>query len=145
MFKARVLKGDMENQEDSSNIKNPPNVENLFIEEEELTNMEDITLIESTKPPEKENSDIFQVYPNCNKQLKTIALNILKYLPEDILHEVPDFSVIKSSDSNIPEYGPCGICEIPILTDNSPRSIIVNVCGHIHHQTCSKKINKKGY
>jgi hypothetical protein len=71
-------------------------------------------------------------------------LNILKYLPEDILREVPDFSAIKSSDSNILEYGQCGMCETPILMDNPPRSFVVNVCGHIHHRTCSKKIDRRG-
>ena len=67
------------------------------------------------------------MYPNHNKQLKTIALNILKYLSEDILHEMPDFSAIKSSDSNISEYEPCRIYETSILMDNLSRSIIVNI------------------
>ena len=40
------------------------------------------------------------MYSNRIKQLKTIALDIIKYLPEDILREVPDFSAIKSSASN---------------------------------------------
>ncbi|CAI2196110.1 13924_t:CDS:2, partial [Funneliformis geosporum] len=107
----------MENLEDSFNVDNPPSMENLSIAEEvvDLNSMEGVTFTESTRPPEEENSDIFPVYPNRNKQLKTIALNILKYLPEDILREAPDFSAIKSSDSNIPEYGQCGMCGTPIL------------------------------
>ena len=98
----------MENQEDSPNVDNPPSVENLSIAEEEvdLNSMEGVTLTENTRPPEerqaeRENSDIFPVYPNRNKQLKTIALNILKYLPENILREEPDFSAIKSSGVTI--------------------------------------------
>ena len=71
-------------------------------------------------------------------------MNILKYLPEDILHKTPDFLAIKSSDSDILEYGPCRMCETPILTDNPSRSFIVNVCEHIHHWTYSKKIDRKG-
>ncbi len=78
IFKARVSKVDMKNQEGSSDVKNPPSVENLSImEEEDLTNMEDVII---NKSAGQQNWDI-----------KTIALNILKYLPEDILHEEPDF------------------------------------------------------
>ena len=56
--------------------------------------MEDVIIIESAG---QQNRDI----PNRNKHLKTIALNILKYLPEDILREEPDFSAIKSSGVTI--------------------------------------------
>ena len=73
-FKARVSKVDMEKQEGSSDVENPPSVENLSItEEEDLTNMEDVIIIKSAG---QQNDDI----QNRNKHLKTIALNILKYL-----------------------------------------------------------------
>ncbi|RIA79605.1 hypothetical protein C1645_810731, partial [Glomus cerebriforme] len=128
----------MENQEGSSDVENPPSVENLSItEEEDLTNMEDVIIIESAG---QQNRDI----PNRNKHLKTIALNILKYLPEDILREEPDFPAIKSSGVTIPDNGLCTYCEKPILSDNSPRSVVINVCGHIHHRTCAKEIDKRG-
>lgn len=137
----RVSKVDMENQEGSSEVENPPSVENLSIAEEEevdLNSMEGVTFTES------ENNDISQVYPNRNKQLKTIALNILKHLPEDILREEPDFSAIKSSGVTIPDNGLCTYCKKPILSDNPPRSVVINVCGHIHHRTCAKEIDRRG-
>ena len=44
----------MENQKDSSNVDNPPSVENLSITEEDgLNNIKDVTLTESTRPPEE--------------------------------------------------------------------------------------------
>ncbi|GES83340.1 hypothetical protein GLOIN_2v1789599 [Rhizophagus clarus] len=62
----------------------------------------------------------------------------------DILHEEPDFSVIKSSGVTIPDNGLCTYCKKPNLSDNSPRSIVINVCGHIHHRTCAKEIDGRG-
>ena len=104
----------MENQEGSSDVENPPSVENLSItEEEDLTNMEDVIIIKSAG---QQNDDI----QNRNKHLKTIALNILKYLPEDILREEPDFSVIKSSGVTIPDNGLCTYCEKPICQTTLP-------------------------
>jgi len=56
IFKARVSKVDMENQEGSSNVENLPSVENLSItEEENLTNMEDVIIIKSAG---QQNDDI---------------------------------------------------------------------------------------
>uniref|UniRef100_A0A1D1Z301 Restriction of telomere capping protein 1 n=1 Tax=Anthurium amnicola TaxID=1678845 RepID=A0A1D1Z301_9ARAE len=130
----------MENQEGSSEVENPPSVENLSIAEEEV----DLNSMESVTFTESENSNIFPVYPNRNKYLKTIALNILKYLPEDILREEPDFSAVKTGDVSIPDNGLCTYCEKPILSDNHPRSVIINVCGHIHHRTCAKEIDRRG-
>ena len=75
-----------------------------------------------------QSRDIYKVQPGRNKALKSIALNILKYLPEDILREEPDFSSIKSNNT-IPEYGPCGECDIPIWSEDPPRSLVLNVCG----------------
>ncbi|PKY49811.1 hypothetical protein RhiirA4_423241 [Rhizophagus irregularis] len=128
----------MENQEGLSDVENPPSVENLSITEEvDLNSMEDVIITESGG---QQNRDI----PNRNKHLKTIALNILKYLPEDILREEPDFSAIKSSGVTIPDNGLCTYCEKPILSDNSPRSVVINVCGHIHHRSCAKEIDRRG-
>jgi len=119
-------------------VKNLPSVKNLFItDEEDLTNMEDVIIIESAG---QQNRDI----PNRNKHIKTIALNILKYLSEDILREEPDFSAIKSSDVTIPDNGLCTYCKKLILSDNFFRSVIINVCRHIHHQICAKEIDKRG-
>ncbi|CAG8539366.1 6234_t:CDS:2 [Ambispora gerdemannii] len=59
------------------------------------------------------NCDIYHVYPMRNKCLKLIALNILKYLPEDILREEPDFSAINTCTSgvNITDFGSSSECE----------------------------------
>ena len=103
----------------------------------DLNSMEDIIVIESAG---QQNLDI----PNRNKYLKIIALNILKYLPEDILREEPDFSAIKSSGDTVPDNSPCTYCKKPILSDNPPRSVIINVCGHIHHRTYAKEIDGRG-
>ena len=78
-----------------------------------------------------------------NQLLKMLVLNILKYLPEDILCEEPDFSSIKSNEA-IPDYGACQECDKPILTEDPPRSLILNVCGDMIHWTCAKKIYKDG-
>src|SRR4051812_25951900 len=79
----------MENQDSSANIvdKNPINVEDINME-----NTEDQT--ETTQ-----SSDIYKVQLMRNKFLKSLVLNILKSLPEDILCEKPDFSFIKFNDS----------------------------------------------
>jgi hypothetical protein len=124
----------MENQEGSSDVENPPSVENLSIMDEEvdLNSMEDVVIIESAG---QQNRDT----PNRNKYLKTVALNILKYLPEDILREEPDFSAVKTGDVSIPDNGLCTYCKKPILSDNPPRSVVINVCGHIHHRTCADR------
>jgi len=124
----------MENQEGSSEVENPPSVENLSITDEEvdLNSMEDVVIIESAG---QQNRDT----PNRNKYLKTIALNILKYLPEDILREEPDFSAVKTGDVSIPDNGLCTYCKKQILSDNPPRSVVINVCGHIHHRTCADR------
>ncbi len=94
IFKARISKVDMKNQKGSSDVKNLPSVKKLSItEKEDLTNMKDVIIIKSAG---QQNRNI----PNCNKHLKTITLNILKYLSKDILREEPDFSAIKSSGVN---------------------------------------------
>ncbi|PKK77609.1 hypothetical protein RhiirC2_844176 [Rhizophagus irregularis] len=72
------------------------------------------------------------------------ALNILGHLPEDILREEPDFSSIKSNET-ITDYGPCGECDLPFLTEDPPRSLILNVCGDIAHRTCAKETDKRYY
>ncbi len=56
IFKARLSKVDMENQEGSSDVKNLPSVENLSImEEEDLTIMENVIIIKSAG---QQNDDI---------------------------------------------------------------------------------------
>ncbi|PKK56259.1 hypothetical protein RhiirC2_800425 [Rhizophagus irregularis] len=92
---------------------------------------------------EKKSRDIYGVQPKRNKALKLLALHILKHLPEDILREEPDFSSIKSNEA-IPDYGPCMECDIPILTEDPPRSLILNVCGDMIHRTCARGIDKRG-
>ena len=59
-----------------SNVKNPITAEDINMDE----------LIDSTQ-----SKDIYKVQLKCNRALKLIALNILKYLPEDILREESDF------------------------------------------------------
>ncbi|PKC14470.1 hypothetical protein RhiirA5_495341 [Rhizophagus irregularis] len=51
----------------------------------------------------------------------------MKHLPEDILREELDISSIKSNEA-IPDYGPCMECDIPILTEDPPKSLVLNVC-----------------
>ncbi|UZO29012.1 uncharacterized protein OCT59_022509 [Rhizophagus irregularis] len=49
----------------------------------------------------------------------------MKHLPEDILREELDISSIKSNEA-IPDYGPCMECDIPILTEDPPKSLVLN-------------------
>ncbi len=65
----------------------------------------------------------------------------MKYLSEDILREELDISSIKSNEA-IPDYGLCMEYDIFILTEDLSRSLILNVCGDMIHQTCVKKIYK---
>ncbi|CAG8672521.1 8889_t:CDS:1, partial [Cetraspora pellucida] len=128
---------DIENQEGSFDMKNPPSIENLFIiEKDDLISMKDIVIIENMR---QQNWNI----ANYNKQCKTIALNILKYLSENILYEEPVFLMIKLNNVTILDNGLCTYCKKSILSDNSFRSVVIHVYGHIHHQTCAKEINKK--
>src|ERR1044072_2002526 len=66
--------------------------------QESSVNTEAITAVEINMDPidNIQSRDIYKVQPGRNKALKSIALNILKYLPEDILREEPDFSSNKS-------------------------------------------------
>ncbi|PKC66411.1 hypothetical protein RhiirA1_512203 [Rhizophagus irregularis] len=61
----------------------------------------------------------------------------------DILREEPDFSSIKSNNT-ILDYGPCGECDIPILTEDPPRLLVLNVCDDMIHRTCAKAMYKDG-
>jgi hypothetical protein len=90
-----------------------------------------------------QSSDIYKVQPRRNKSLKSLALSILKCLPEDILREDPDFSSIKTNDT-IQDYEACQECDKPILTEDPPRSLVLNICGDIVHRTCAKKPDKRG-
>ncbi|CAB4438548.1 unnamed protein product [Rhizophagus irregularis] len=69
-------------------------------------NTKDIEGMEGIINTSTQSRDIYGVQPKHNKALKLLALHILKHLPEDILHEEPDFLLIKS-DEAIPDYGPC--------------------------------------
>ncbi|CAB4413134.1 unnamed protein product [Rhizophagus irregularis] len=62
---------------------------------------------------------------------------------KDILREEPDFLSIKSNDT-ILDYGPCEECNIPILTEDPPRSLVLNVCVDMIHRTCMKAVYKDG-
>ncbi|GBC24044.2 hypothetical protein GLOIN_2v1771599 [Rhizophagus irregularis DAOM 181602=DAOM 197198] len=55
----------------------------------------------------------------------------------------PDFSSIKSNNT-ILDYGPCGECDIPILTEDPPRLLVLNVCDDMIHRTCAKAMYKDG-
>ncbi|CAG8688289.1 16217_t:CDS:2, partial [Funneliformis mosseae] len=74
-----------------------------------------------------QSRDIYEVQPRRNKSLKLLALHILKHLPEDILREELDILSFKSIKA-IPDYEPCMECDIPILTEDPPRSLVLNVC-----------------
>ncbi|EXX67840.1 uncharacterized protein OCT59_019830 [Rhizophagus irregularis] len=92
-------------------------------------------LIDSTQ-----RSDIYKVQSRCNRALK---IYILKYLPKDILREEPDFLSIKSNDT-ILDYELCEECNIPILIEDPPRSLVLNVCVDMINQTCMKAMYKDG-
>ena len=79
-----------------------------------------------------QSRDIYKVQPKCNKILKSIALNILKYLPENILYEELNFSSIKFNNI-ISDYGLYGDCNTPILTEDLSKSLILNVCDNMIH------------
>ncbi len=67
----------------------------------------------------------------------------MKYLPEDILRKELDISSIKSNET-ISDYGLYIECDIPILTEDPPKSLILNVYSDMVHRTCAKKIHKDG-
>ena len=97
-----------ESQESSANTEVPFDVTEITTDDINMEGMDGIN-VEDIINTSTRSCDI---QPRCNKALKSIALNILKYLPEDILREEPDFSSIKSNNT-IPDYGPCGECDIP--------------------------------
>ncbi len=57
-------------------------------------------------------------------------LNILKYLSEVNFREESDFSSIKSNNA-ILDYGLYGKYDNLILTEDSPRLLVLNVCSDI--------------
>src|SRR3954454_8344498 len=130
----------MESQESSANTEVPFDVTEITADD---INTEDIEGMEGIINTSTQSRDIYGVEPKRNKALKVLALHILKHLPEDILREELDFSSIKSNEA-IPDYGPCGECDIPILTEDPPRSLVLNICGDILHQTCAKAMYKDG-
>ena len=67
----------------------------------------------------------------------------MKHFLEDILYEESDFSLIKSNKA-ILDYGLCGECDIFILTEDLPRSLILNICDDIINWTCVRRIDKRG-
>ena len=67
----------------------------------------------------------------------------MKYFPKDILCEEPDFSSIKFNNT-ILNYGLYGECDIPILTEDPPRSLMLNIYDDMVHQTCTKGTDKRG-
>ena len=130
----------MEIQESSSNtgVESPNTpVDNNMEEHPEGSNTEDQT-------DNTQSNDIYKVQPRRDRSLKSLALSILKYLPEDILREEPDFSSIKSNDT-IQDCEACQECDKPILTEDPPRSLVMNVCGDVIHRTCANNPVKRGY
>ena len=129
-----------ESQESSANTEVPFDVTEITADD---INTEGIEGMEGIINTSTQSRDIYGVQPKRNKALKLLALHILKHLPEDILREEPDFSSIKSNEA-MPDYGPCMECDIPILTEDPPRSLVLNVCGDMIHRTCAGKIHKDG-
>jgi len=129
-----------ESQESSANTEVPFDVTEITADD---INTEGIEGMEGIINTSTQSRDIYGVQPKCNKALKLLALHILKHLLEDILREEPDFSSIKSNEA-IQDYGPCMECDIPILTEDPPRSLMLNVCGDMIHRTCAKGTDKRG-
>ena len=130
----------MENQESSANTEVPFDVTEITADD---INTEGIEGMEGIINTSTQSRDIYGVQPKRNKALKLLALHILKHLPEDILREEPDFSSIKSNEA-IQDYGPCMECDTPILTEDPPRSLMLNVCGDMIYRTCAKGTDKRG-
>src|SRR4051794_32244225 len=130
----------MENQESSANTEVPFDVTEITTDD---INMEGIERMEGIINTSTQSRDIYEVQLKRNKALKLLILHILKHLPEDILHEEPDFSSIKSNEA-IQDYGPCMECDIPILTEDPPRSLMLNVCGDMIHRSYAKGTDKRG-
>ncbi|RGB22693.1 hypothetical protein C1646_775682 [Rhizophagus diaphanus] len=135
----------MENQE--STMEAPFDVEKITADDINMEGMEDMEGVEDiintslVIPTTSTQSN--NVQPARNKSLKIFALNILKYLPEDILREEPDFSSFKTNEA-IPDNGPCGDCDISIFSEDPPRSLVINVCGDVIHRTCANKVDNCG-
>ncbi|RIA94449.1 hypothetical protein C1645_817937 [Glomus cerebriforme] len=70
--------------------------------QESLVNIEAITADDINMNPisNTQSRDIYKVQPRCNKALKLIVLNILKYLSGDILHETLLCSCEKADNNN---------------------------------------------
>ncbi|CAI2201600.1 13401_t:CDS:1, partial [Funneliformis geosporum] len=68
----------MENQESSARVESPNTPVDNNKEKPEESDTEDQT-------DNIQSSDIDKVQPKCDRSLKSLALSILKYLPEDIL------------------------------------------------------------
>lgn len=58
----------------------------------------------------------------CNRSLKSLALN-----------------------DTIQDYEACQECDKLILTEDPSRSLVLNICGDIVHQTCAEKPDKRMY
>src|SRR5581483_4483965 len=68
---------------------------------------------------------------------------LLKYLLKDIFCKKLDILLIKSNEA-ISDYRLCIEYNIPILIEDSHKSLILNVCDDIIYQICVKKIHKDG-
>ena len=137
-----MSKQDMKNQE--SSIEVPFDVKKITADDiniEGIKGMEDI--INTSLGISITSTQSNNVQSAYNRSLKIFALHILKHLSKDIFYEEPDFSSIKSNEA-IPDYGSCQECEIPILTKDLSRSLVLNVCGDVIYQTCANKVNNHG-
>ncbi|CAB4434913.1 unnamed protein product [Rhizophagus irregularis] len=128
----------IENQESSANIKIPFDVTEITTDN---INMKGIERIKNIINISTQNRDIYEVQLGCNK---AIALNILKYLSENILREEPDFLLIKFNNT-IPDYGSYGECDIPIRLKDPPKSFVLNIYDDMIYQIYMKKMYKMKY
>ncbi|PKY22036.1 hypothetical protein RhiirB3_501998 [Rhizophagus irregularis] len=89
-----------------------------------------------------------------NEELKQCITEINMGIIEDILHEEPDFSSIKSNET-ITGYGPCGERDLPFLTEDPPSAHPERLWAHFDcidkkHMLCPKcpsidDLEKEGY
>jgi hypothetical protein len=125
----------MEGMEDMENIENIINISSVI-----PTTFTQSNNVQSARIS---ISDTYKVQSAHNRSLKIFALNILKYLPKGILRKELDFSSFKTNEA-IPDNGLCRDYDMSIFSEDLPRSLVINVCDNVIHQTCTNKVDNRG-
>ncbi|CAI2176738.1 3267_t:CDS:2 [Funneliformis geosporum] len=145
---------DLDKPPKSTNSNEPPKSTNSDESPKSINSDESPKSTNSDKPPKSTNSDkpsksINSDEPpkstNSDEQYELPETDIyIQYLPNRIkeLEVVVEIKSIKSSKA-ILDYELCQKWDIPILTEDPPRSLILNICGDMIYWTCARETNKR--